>query len=157
MSWIRYFLFASALSLTVGCSPAARRNTAAAIGAAAEGMAGSSDAQSGTAKLMVFGGFEHKTYLGCLNCSQYAADSVFNKYGQHGSRYSSESISNHFSEYGSAYSSYGACNPYGSDPPVIVDQSGRYYGRLTLNMYHAEVGAGANYYNWLKQTVCEGN
>ena len=106
---------------------------------------------------MIFGGEGHKTYLGCLNCAQYATDSVFNEYGQHGSRYSSESIWNHYDEYGSAYSSYGACNPYATDPPVIVDSAGRYYGRLTLNTYHAEFGAGANYYNWLKQSVCEGD
>jgi len=104
---------------------------------------------------MAFGGQDHRAYLGCLNCSQYAADSIFNEYGQHGSRYSSESIWNHYSEYGSPYSSFGACNPYASDPPVIVDPAGRYYGRLSLNSYHAEFGLGAQYYGWLKQTVCE--
>jgi hypothetical protein len=26
---------------------------------------------------MIFGGQDHRTYLGCLNCTQYAADSVF--------------------------------------------------------------------------------
>ncbi len=134
-----------------GCSPAARRNFAAVASA------GESAPQSETIKLMIFGGEAHKTYLGCLNCSQYATDSVFNEYGQHGSPYSSESIWNHYGEYGSAYSQYGACNSYATDPPVIVDSAGRFYGRLTLNTYHAEFGAGANYYNWLKQSVCGEN
>ena len=106
---------------------------------------------------MLFGGVDHRTYLGCLDCSQYTGDSVFNAYGQHGSRYSAESIWNHYGEYGSAYSSYGACNTYANDPPVIVDNSGKYYGRLTLNTYHGELGTGVNYVHWLKQSVCESN
>jgi hypothetical protein len=134
-----------------GCSPTARGN----IGAVAAGAAqGAGATETGTGKLMIFGGADHKTYLGCLNCSQYTADSIFNEYGQHGSRYSSESIWNQFAEYGSAYSQYGACNAYATDPPVIVDGSGKYYGRLTLNQYHPELGAGASYYNWLQQSVC---
>ena len=136
--------------LLPACSPAARSR----IGAAA---AGAPASQTGTTKLMVFGGVDHRAYLGCLNCSQYASDSVFNEYGHYGSRYSSESIWNHYSEYGSAYSSYGACNAYATDPPVIVDSGGRFYGRLTLNTYHAQLGVGAKYYNWLKQSVCESN
>src|SRR5215469_18684009 len=56
-------------------------------------------------KLMIFGGEDHKTYLGCLSCSEYSIDSVFNEYGTHGSRYSAESIWNHYSEFGSRYSS----------------------------------------------------
>ena len=47
-----------------------------------------------------------------------------------------------------------ACNPYATDPPVIVDSAGHYYGRLTLNQYHGEIGAGRNYVEWLKEKVC---
>ncbi len=142
-------LFLTQISLS-GCSPAAR----SAVAAAANGVS-TSTGGVGTAKFMIFGGVDHKIYLGCLNCSQYVSDSVFNEYGQHGSRYSSESIWNHYGEYGSAYSTYGACNAYATDPPVIVDNAGNYYGRLTLNRYHAQFGAGGKYYDWLKQSVCE--
>jgi hypothetical protein len=154
MKRVRHLLSILTLVTLTGCSAAARRNVAVVAARGAEG-AGASAPQGRTAKLMVLGGEDHRTYLGCLNCSQYATDSVFNEYGQHGSRYSSESIWNHYSQYGSAYSTYGACNPYATDPPVIVDSAGRYYGRLSLNTYHTEFGAGANYYNWLKQSVCE--
>lgn len=109
---------------------------------------------SGTTKLMIFGGSDHKVYLGCLSCSEYAADSVSNKFGTNGSPYSNESIWNRFGDYGSKYSSESACNPYADDPPVIVDQNGKYYGRLSLNVYHAEFGAGAKFHDWLKQRVC---
>lgn len=106
-------------------------------------------------KLLLFGGRDHRTYLGCLNCSQYAADSIFNSYGTNGSPYSSESIWNPYSEFGSAYSTYGVCSPYASDPPVIVDSEGRFYGRLTLNAYHPQRGIGVQYYEWLQSAVCK--
>jgi hypothetical protein len=101
-------------------------------------------------KLMIFGGENHKTYLGCLTCSEYEVDSVKNKFGENGSQFSDTSIWNHFSDSGSKFSSAGACNPYADDPPVIVDQNGKYYGRLSLNKYHPELGIGNKLYDWLK-------
>ena len=35
-------------------------------------------------KLMIFGGSDHKTYLGCLNCDQIARDSIYNRSGAFG-------------------------------------------------------------------------
>ena len=32
-------------------------------------------------KLMIFGGNDHQTYLGCLNCSPASPDSIFNRSG----------------------------------------------------------------------------
>ncbi len=87
---------------------------------------------------MLFGGEGHRTYLGCLNCSRFDTDSVFNKYGEHGSRYSTPSIFNKYGEFGSRYSDTSVCNPYATDPPVIVDHNGQFYGRLTVNRYHPQ-------------------
>lgn len=86
-------------------------------------------------KLMVFGGTGHDVYLGCLNCPEYASDSIFNTYGQFGSPYSTTSILNQYGRFGSAYSSESACNPYATDPPVIVDGAGHFHGYLTANEY----------------------
>jgi hypothetical protein len=108
---------------------------------------------SGQGKLMIFAGTNHETYLGCLNCSEAAPDSVSNEYGQNGSRYSQTSIWNHYSQFGSPYGSYSACNPYSTNPPVIVDEAGTYYGRLTLNQFHPELAAGRQLMPWLKQVV----
>lgn len=142
-------ILAIALLVTcTGCSSNTRSNIAAAVSVATASSAPSS-------KMMLFGGENHKTYLGCLSCSQYATDSLFNTYGDHGNRYSSDSIWNHYSDYGSRYSNEGACNPYANDPPVIVDSDGTFYGRLTLNIYHPQIGAGARYHSWLATTVCE--
>ena len=104
---------------------------------------------------MIFGGVNHTVYLGCLNCSEYDPDSVKNTYGTHGSPYSQDSIFNHYGQYGSPYSAESACNEYASDPPVIVDQNGKYYGRLTLNQYSPEIGVGASLMGWLA-AVCHG-
>lgn len=126
-----------------------------AAGLAASAAAGSSTASaSSSAKIMIFGGEDHKTYLGCLNCSEYAVDSVSNTYGSHGNAYSSDSIFNHYSQFGSAYSMYSACNSYASDPPVIVDTNGNYYGRLSLNQYQSQIGIGKNLLGWLA-AVCQ--
>lgn len=104
------------------------------------------------AKFMVFGGPDHRTYLGCLNCSEYAADSVLNSYGTYGSSYSMTSVYNSYGEYGSQYSMYSACSPYASDPPVIVDQAGNFYGRLTVNAFNTERVRDPTVIQWLEKT-----
>jgi hypothetical protein len=106
-------------------------------------------------KMMVFGGPEHRVYLGCLNCSDVAPDSIFNSVGPHGSRVSPESIWNSVQQYGSRVSPYSACNSLATDPPVIVDQEGTAYGRLTLNRVSPNIGAGARFYDWLSTVVCQ--
>ncbi len=157
--WLLYQPHACLVTLVllsmIGCSPAARQRVGNTLGAAAAGAAGATAAPSLQQKLMLFGGEGHKVYLGCISCSEYATDSVFNQYGTFGSRYSSTSIWNHYSEYGSAYSSWGACNPYATDPPVIVDLDGNFYGRLTLNEYHSQIGSGRRFHDWLYSVVCE--
>jgi hypothetical protein len=88
-----------------------------------------------TPELMLFGGENHKIFLGCLNCSKYDSSSVCNKYGNYGSRYNSESIWNRYGDYGSRYSSYSPWNKYASNPPVVVDREGNFYGYFTANRY----------------------
>jgi hypothetical protein len=121
-------LMACPLALT-GCAPEFWQGFS-------QGFAGASAPPP--AKLMIFGGLGHKTYLGCLNCSEYATDSILNQYGTYGSKYSSTSIFNRYGEFGSKFSDHSPCNPYASDPPVIVDQNGEFYGRLTVNRYHRQ-------------------
>lgn len=92
-------------------------------------------AQNGVA-LLLFGGEGHKTFLGCLNCNQYNAGSICNKYGQQGSKYNNDSIWNKYGSYGSRYSNHSPWNTYASEPPVIVDKDGNFYGYLTANQYN---------------------
>jgi hypothetical protein len=91
---------------------------------------------SGTpTKLMLFGGKNNKQYLGCLSCSEYDTDAITNEYGQYGSRYATNSIWNVYGTYGSQYSQYSWRNPYATSPPVVVDESGNFYGYFTENKY----------------------
>lgn len=101
----------ASLSVCNACSSAARSNLGDAVAVPVAN-------NIPQVKLMIVGGEGHKTYLGCLSCSEYATDSVFNQYGNYGSRYAIDSVWNHYSDFGSRYSNYGACNPYANDPPV---------------------------------------
>lgn len=88
-----------------------------------------------TPALLLFGGSDHETFLGCLNCSKYDSGSVCNKYRNNGSRYNTDSIWNPYGNFGSKYSSDSPWNPYSSSGPVIVDNSGQFYGRLSANKF----------------------
>lgn len=104
-------------------------------------------------KLMIFGGSNHNVYLGCLNCSEYATDSVFNTYGSYGNSYNSQSIYNSYGIYGSKFSSSSPCNSLAIDPPVVVDQDGNFYGYLTVNAYNSKRISDPNIKIWLNN-VC---
>ena len=88
--------------------------------------------------LLLFGDPDHKTFLGCLNCSQYDGGSVCNQYGEHGSKYNSDSIWNQYADFGSIYSSDSPWNQYSSSGPVVVDNSGQLYGRFTANKFASD-------------------
>jgi hypothetical protein len=89
----------------------------------------------GQKALHIYGGKDHDIYLGCLNCDNYNTNSIWNSYGTYGSIYNSKSIWNTYGDYGSAYSNTSPFNKYATDPPVIVDKDGGFYGYLTLNEY----------------------
>jgi hypothetical protein len=84
-----------------------------------------------------------------VNCSKYDAESIANEYGTYGSPYALNSVLNHYSEFGSKYSVYGACNSYATDPPVIVDGNGQFYGRLTVNAYTSQRTRDSHLPAWL--------
>jgi hypothetical protein len=88
-----------------------------------------------TPALLLFGDNDHKTFLGCLNCSKYDSGSVCNKYGDTGSKYNTDSIWNRYGDFGSKYSDNSPWNKYSSSAPVIVDNSGQFYGRFTANQH----------------------
>ena len=148
-SCVRFVLILGVMAQSA-CSPAFWEGMA--TGLQQQPLAGGGAA--GT-KLMLFGGSSHDTYLGCVSCNRYEADSVFNTYGLHGSRFGAQSIFNHYSDFGSRYSQYGACNPHATDPPVIVDQNGNVYGRLTMNRRHAQRTGNTGLLTWLAG-VCGG-
>jgi hypothetical protein len=106
-------------------------------------------------KLMIFGGTDHDIYLGCLSCPQWEADSVYNAVGKYGSEISPTSIRNHISLYGSAVATTSACNEIASEPPVLVDKTGKYYGELTQNPVRAKRTTIKAALAWLKLACTE--
>ena len=85
----------------------------------------------------IYGGQNHDVYLGCLNCSNFDANSIWNEYGTYGNKYNVSSIWNQYGTYGNEYGQYCPWNSYGTNPPVIVDKAGTFYGYLTTNAYKA--------------------
>ncbi len=71
------------------------------------------------------------TYLGKI-ASKYESDSIFHKYGEHGSDFGGRSIWSAYGDYGSKFSNYSAFNKHTASPPYIV-KDGTVIGRLTLN------------------------
>lgn len=94
-------------------------------------------AQQELPALLLFGGANHKVFLGCLNCGRFDAGSVCNRFGDYGNRFNSDSIWNRFGDYGSRFSMFSPWNKYASDPPIVVDGDGNSYGYFTSNRYHA--------------------
>jgi hypothetical protein len=106
-------------------------------------------------RLMIFGGADHDVYLGCLSCLPTAPDSVFNIIGKYGSEISPSSVRNHISRYGDPISSTSACNILASEPPVLVDRTGKYYGELTMNELRTKRTTLKAALVWLKQTCAD--
>lgn len=106
-------------------------------------------------KIMIFGGENNDVYLGCLNCSKFESDSLFNEFGRFGSKFRAESIFNNFGDYGSKFSNESACNKFAQDPPIIVDEDGNAYGVLTLNKNHRHAIKIDSILEWLEEVVCE--
>lgn len=90
----------------------------------------------GVEALHLYGGDNHKKYLGCINCSEFDSNSICNEFGSYGSEFNSDSIWNEFSTFGSEFSSSSPWNEFSSSAPVIVDKSGNFYGYFTINEFH---------------------
>lgn len=86
--------------------------------------------------LQIYGGKDHDQYLGCLNCNNYDTNSIWNSYGKYGSSYNANSIWNSYGTFGNSYNSLCPFNDYATEPPVIVDKDGNFYGYLTTNTNH---------------------
>ena len=86
------------------------------------------------ASLMLSQAAAAQTHLGNLSANPHDPDSVANPYGA-GSRYAANSIYNPYGQYGSPYSNRSVSNPYATRAPKLYDQDGNYRGRLSSNPY----------------------
>ncbi len=83
--------------------------------------------------MLLFGGKDHKAFLGCLNCSEINSSSVCNEIGKYGSEISAVSIWNEIGDYGSEISSLSPWNEIADGAPIIVDPDGNSYGYFSAN------------------------
>lgn len=90
----------------------------------------------GAKALLLFGGHDHKTFLGCLNCVDTSDTSVCNDVGKYGSDVAENSIWNDVGPYGSDVSTTSPWNDVSQDAPIIVDHSGKSYGYFSANDVH---------------------
>jgi len=93
------------------------------------------DAQT-TKAMLLFGGHDHKTFLGCLNCADTSDTSVCNDVGKYGSDVAENSIWNDVGPYGSDVSPSSPWNSVSQDAPIIVDRTGKSYGYFSVNNVH---------------------
>jgi len=91
-------------------------------------------------KTMLFGGAEKKEYLGCLDCNEFASDSICNGFGKYGNEFSSSGIFNEFAGYGNEFSSRSPWNEFSTsnEVPVLVDENGKFYGYFTINEHRRD-------------------
>ena len=110
----------------------------------------------GGRQLMVFGGPGDSTYLGCLNCSHGSRDSVFTGGGTYNGDYMGALVVNPGSVFVSPSSDYSSCNLFATHPPIVVDEQGASYGRLTINQGLAGGPTMDQLRQWIV-TVCQDN
>jgi hypothetical protein len=86
--------------------------------------------------LLLFGGHDHKTFLGCLNCVDTSSASTCNEVGQYGSEVAANSIWNEVGPYGSEVSPTSPWDTVSQSAPIIVDRTGNSYGYFSANSVH---------------------
>ena|SRR5947207_2598494 len=87
----------------------------------------------------IFGGSDHKTFLGCLTCEPSAVNSIFNSDGDFGhcgglafDNLYCHTLLSAFGSTGLVAEETSACGPSSTNPPVLVDPDGHYYGRFSV-------------------------
>lgn len=91
-------------------------------------------------KGLIYGGKDHKQFLGCIGCGTFSSNSICNRHGSYGSKYSRNSLFNEHSNFGSKYSRSSPWNLYNSSDstPILVDDRGRFFGYFTSNPYRSQ-------------------
>lgn len=88
--------------------------------------------------IFLYAGKHHKTFLGCLNCSETSEQSICNEDGRYGWDLQPQSIWNNSGEFGSDLSPSSPWNDLGQHPPVILDTNGNSYGYFTTNSLYPD-------------------
>ncbi|MAP81081.1 MAG: hypothetical protein CL526_08325 [Aequorivita sp.] len=85
--------------------------------------------------LQLYGGADHNEYLGCIDCSNFDLNSIWNPYSNYGNKSSSKSIWNPNGIYGNEFNFYSPWNKHSSIPPIVKNKDGEILGYFTVNKY----------------------
>jgi len=77
------------------------------------------------------------TFIGGV-FNRYDSESIANRYGK-GSKYDSNSIFDIYGDFGSKYSDYSALNKYASHPPIMYDSNYNFLGFLSIAGYKNDI------------------
>lgn len=92
-----------------------------------------SNLNNSNTELLIYGGENNRTFLGCINCSDSGSDSIWNLYSGFGSEHDANSIWNEHGEFSGIHGKYSPFNKYSSNPPILVDRQGNFYGYFTAD------------------------
>jgi len=101
-------------------------------------------------QLHIYGGKNHKQYLGCLNCGDDQLKSIWCTFGDYGSRHMPKAIWNELGKYGSVSSQYSPFNENAKYPPIILDDHKRFRGYLTVNKNNQQ-----RCKNYIAEQICD--
>ncbi|WGK64295.1 hypothetical protein [Croceiramulus getboli] len=88
-------------------------------------------------KIYLYGGEQRDLMIGCINCHELEASSIWNLQGDFGDAASDLSIWNPSGTYGSEDSEYSPWNSQAAFPPIAKDEDGNELGIFTVD-YNAE-------------------
>lgn len=107
-----------------------------------ERLAEERQAQRSQAKIVAFSDSNPPVFLGCINCSSNAKDSIFNPKNSFWNK-----------KYSSTHSNFSACNIHALRPPVLYGPNIR-YGFLTLNTQLPGAVTKPGFKNWINRQLC---
>jgi hypothetical protein len=96
----------------------------------------SAPASAAERSLYLFGGPEHEEFLGCISCYTSTVFSIWNGAGDYGSTTHPNSIWNQNGKFGARTSLLSPWNTWATQPPIVVDRNGNFYGYFTRNPDH---------------------
>ncbi|RIY34724.1 hypothetical protein [Psittacicella gerlachiana] len=98
------------------------------------------------------------TFLGCLNCSTRASNSILNYASVYYSEIKTNSIYNLRGKYGNPNSEYSVTNPQATNPPLLIGKdSKKVYGKLSLGEQGFKSPTTATIYQILQNQLAKRN
>jgi hypothetical protein len=92
-------------------------------------------ANASNSDLLLFGGSNHKDFLGCINCPSHDTKSICNDYAEFGNKFFANMWNPFSSPYGNAFLPSSPWNEFSgsNEVPILADRQGNFLGFFTIN------------------------